>query len=123
MTPAELRAALDDLEMSQIALAQLTGVDRSTVHRWLTGKLPLPGYVETIIQQEKEMQADDWQAGDRVFFGDDPSLCGTVMRRPPNLRLRKRGWVWVMWDALPGHDTEIQHCPSSRLIAAQSRDV
>lgn len=42
MTPAEFRAALKALGMSQRRLAQVWGVDPVTVNRYATGKLPIP---------------------------------------------------------------------------------
>lgn len=59
MTPADLRAALADLSLSQTALVQLTGAARSTVYRWLTGKLPVPGYVATIVSQQRAIACLD----------------------------------------------------------------
>ena len=62
----------------------------------------------------------DWQPGDRVFWENEPSLCGTVMNPPPNPKLRRRGWVWVLWDSID-QDPEMEHCPSYRLISRAGR--
>ena len=40
MTPAQLRAALKRLGLSQRGFARLTGVNVRTVTRWLAGKRP-----------------------------------------------------------------------------------
>jgi transcriptional regulator with XRE-family HTH domain len=49
MTRCELDAALRELGMTRAALAQLTGVERRTVYRWLSD-IPVPVYVETILR-------------------------------------------------------------------------
>ena len=50
MTPAELRAALQRLHISQAHLGRLTGKDPVTVNRWANGRLSVPVYVETILK-------------------------------------------------------------------------
>lgn len=59
MTGAELRAALDELHIEPVDLARKCGVLRKTVYRWYRdGKedsLPVPQYVETIIDLMREL--------------------------------------------------------------------
>lgn len=50
MTPDALRQALAALGLSQTAFASYLGVHRLTVHKWCTGKLPVPRTVEVIVQ-------------------------------------------------------------------------
>ena len=45
MTPADLATTLSDLHLSQARFARLTGVHVTTVSRWATGGLPIPGWV------------------------------------------------------------------------------
>lgn len=45
MTPAAFASTLDDLDLSQVRFARLTGVHVTTVSRWATGGLPIPGWV------------------------------------------------------------------------------
>ena len=44
-TFAGFAAALDDLHLTQARFARLTGVHPTTVSRWATGGLPIPGWV------------------------------------------------------------------------------
>ena len=53
----------------------------------------------------------NWQPGDRVRWENEPMLWGTIANPPPDRRLWKRGWVWVLWD-----DNDIEHCPGHRLL-------
>lgn len=55
MTSTELHAALRELELTRNDLADLTGVQRETVYRWLRPPgahqaLPVPVYVATIVR-------------------------------------------------------------------------
>jgi hypothetical protein len=43
--------------MTQTAFAHRLGVHRLTVHRWVTGDLAVPRYVELIV---KLMRAEKW---------------------------------------------------------------
>lgn len=45
MTPAELRAALDRLGLSQSGAARLWGMNPRTVRRWLAGEQDIPAWV------------------------------------------------------------------------------
>lgn len=45
MTPATFASTLSDLDLSQVRFARLTGVHVTTVSRWATGGLPIPGWV------------------------------------------------------------------------------
>lgn len=42
MTAAELAAFRDELRLTQAALANVLGVDRTTVIRWEQGRTPIP---------------------------------------------------------------------------------
>ena len=42
-------------KLSQKDLARLCRVDNSTVWRWRTGKIPVPGWVWTILDQRKRL--------------------------------------------------------------------
>jgi transcriptional regulator with XRE-family HTH domain len=62
LSPDDLRAALRDLNLTRAEFADLCGVERETVYRWLRepgtkGALPVPGYVETIIEQQRRIDA------------------------------------------------------------------
>ena len=43
--------------LTQQALADLWGVHRQTVNRWESGVLPVPKYVETLVQQDVRVAA------------------------------------------------------------------
>lgn len=45
MTPADLRATLDRLGMSQSGMASLTGRQPQTVRQWSIGRSPVPADV------------------------------------------------------------------------------
>lgn len=45
MTPTAFSTALDDLGLSQVKFARLTGVHVTTVSRWATGGIPIPRWV------------------------------------------------------------------------------
>lgn len=50
MTPAELSAALDRLNLTVTAFADQAGVSRSTAHRWLAGETAISGYAVRILE-------------------------------------------------------------------------
>jgi DNA-binding transcriptional regulator YiaG len=58
MTPDELRRAISDLGMTQVAFARRIGVAPQTVRRWLAGQRRIPGsiveLVRLLLQKEKE---------------------------------------------------------------------
>lgn len=49
MTPADFRAALDVLKLSQLAAAPVLGSDPRTVRRWALGERPIPGPVVQLL--------------------------------------------------------------------------
>lgn len=49
MTSDALRQALASLGLTQAAFAHHLGVHRLTVHRWVTGELMVPRYVELVL--------------------------------------------------------------------------
>lgn len=58
MTPRDLDTALERLRLSGAALARECGVAPSTVYRWRQGDLPVPRYVERVLDAIRyEMQA------------------------------------------------------------------
>jgi len=59
MTGPELRAALAELNMTQNALAKMTGVHFQTMSKYCRGALEIPHYVETIVEllRERAVQA------------------------------------------------------------------
>lgn len=46
MTPAQLRSALARLGLSQVGAARLYGIDPSTMRRYLSGRQPVPAWME-----------------------------------------------------------------------------
>lgn len=52
MTPADLRAILKALDMSQLRLAQVLGVNPTTVRRWVQHKnaTPIPEPIARILR-------------------------------------------------------------------------
>jgi transcriptional regulator with XRE-family HTH domain len=50
MTAEQLRRALARLGISQREFARRLGVAPATVHRWIKGELPVPGYVAYVIK-------------------------------------------------------------------------
>ena len=62
MTHTDLRAALRELKLTRNNLAELTGVQRETVYRWLRHPdahqaLPVPVYVATIVRLLRKASA------------------------------------------------------------------
>ena len=49
MTPDQFRAALADLELSQVGFARLAMVDARTVRRWCDGTRAVPGPVVALL--------------------------------------------------------------------------
>jgi DNA-binding transcriptional regulator YiaG len=50
VTPADFRAALDRLGLSQSEAARRCGVNARTVRRWVAGDRPIPGPVIALIR-------------------------------------------------------------------------
>jgi predicted transcriptional regulator len=50
MTPRELRATLDCLDLSAAEAGHLLGVHRATVYRWLDGSTSVPIVVELLLR-------------------------------------------------------------------------
>jgi hypothetical protein len=50
MQPAELKSILDELDFTQKGAARLVKTHFITMHRWLKGKCPIPGPVETLFR-------------------------------------------------------------------------
>ena len=48
MTPHELRATLDRLDLSAAEAGHLLGVHRATIYRWLDGSMSVPIVVELL---------------------------------------------------------------------------
>jgi len=51
-----------ELGLFQIELAELCGVNPSTVWRWERGELPVPVYAETIVEMWSRLGAEDQRA-------------------------------------------------------------
>ena len=58
MTPPELRAALDELGISQREFAFAARVTPETVSRWANGKKPIPYWVEWKLELLRKERAD-----------------------------------------------------------------
>lgn len=50
MTRTDFTAALSELGLSQVRFAAITGTHATTVSRWATGGLPIPGWVEPLFE-------------------------------------------------------------------------
>src|ERR1700731_4091681 len=50
MTPHELRATLDRLDLSAAEAGHLHGVHRATIYRWLDGSMSVPIVVELLLR-------------------------------------------------------------------------
>jgi hypothetical protein len=50
MTPHELRATPDRLDLSAAAAGHLLGVHRATIYRWLDGSMSVPIVVELLLR-------------------------------------------------------------------------
>ena len=51
MTPAEFKARLKMLKVSQVRFSRVVGVDPRTVRRWVSGQTPVPYYAERMLQE------------------------------------------------------------------------
>ena len=60
MTPDQFRAALADLQLSQVGFARLALVDARTIRRWCDGTRAVPGPVVALLslmaEQSKNSQ-------------------------------------------------------------------
>ena len=77
MTPHELRATLDRLDLSAAEAGHLLGVHRATIYRWLDGSMSVP-----IVVEVERVVDDDSNPGIRTEAAiqyTDP--VGTVARR------------------------------------------
>lgn len=50
MTADQLRTALKACDLSQRRLAEVLGVDATTVNRWVLGKLEVPKYASAYLE-------------------------------------------------------------------------
>ena len=50
MTANQIRAALDQLGLTQVAAAQLFGVEARSVRRWVSGNSPVPDAVAIVLR-------------------------------------------------------------------------
>ena len=50
VTPAEFRAALTDLSLSQVGFARIARVDPRTVRKWAAGERAVPGPVVVLLE-------------------------------------------------------------------------
>lgn len=57
MTPADLRAALDRLGLSQSEAARRCGVDPRSMRRWLAGDRRIPGPVVELVRTWLRLKA------------------------------------------------------------------
>ncbi len=55
MTPNEFSSDLKVIGKSQISFAKSIGKRQETVSRWATGQLPIPEYVDVILQLAKQV--------------------------------------------------------------------
>jgi DNA-binding transcriptional regulator YiaG len=62
MTADELRATLKELEIRQVALAELLGVNAHTVKRWVHGQSLVPRYVALVLSLLLERRAAENRA-------------------------------------------------------------
>lgn len=52
----DFSAAMKAAKLRQVDMARLTGVDRSTVWRWCTGRLPVKDYAWTIVRLQQRVR-------------------------------------------------------------------
>jgi len=50
VTANQIRAALDHLGLTQVAVAQLFGVEARSVRRWVSGDSPVPDAVAVVLR-------------------------------------------------------------------------
>jgi DNA-binding transcriptional regulator YiaG len=50
MQPAELKSILNELDFTQKGAARIIKTHFTTMNRWLSGKCPIPGPVETLFR-------------------------------------------------------------------------
>jgi len=62
MNADELRATLKELQIRQVALAELLGVNVHTVKRWVQGQSRIPQYVALVLSLLAERKAADNRA-------------------------------------------------------------
>lgn len=68
MTCFELKAALEDLRLSQRALARLCSVEAQQAWRWCDGRTPVPEYVTVILSLIKLRDPRSVIAGERAHW-------------------------------------------------------
>lgn len=57
MTKEELKEFLQKHKLTQGKFSQMIGRERTTVYKWLSGKLPVPYYVEIYLKNiEKDLE-------------------------------------------------------------------
>ncbi len=70
MTSAELRAWLDRMRMPQNELAMRIGRNERQIHRWLTGAIAVPAWLELALPGlEAELEAIDRAEAERRRAG------------------------------------------------------
>ena len=92
MTCFELRAALDELHLSQRALARLCSVEAQQVWRWCDGRNPVPDYVAVILSFIKLRdpravvggERAQWQVSRRHIFRRDQTFKDLAQRWHPD---------------------------------------
>jgi hypothetical protein len=82
MTPHELRATLDRLDLSAAEAGHLLGVHRATIYRWLDGSMSVPIVVELLLRLMV------WR-GIRPSGGDRVASCQTSAK-PRSGRLQAK---------------------------------
>lgn len=60
---ADLRRALNELDMSQADLARIAEVDTTTVSRWANGRRRIPGLVWAYLDLKREVRELAERAG------------------------------------------------------------
>ena len=56
MDSVELAKEMDLLGITRKDLIEMTGKDRRTVWRWMTGKSPVPDYLVGMLAQRRELE-------------------------------------------------------------------
>jgi transcriptional regulator with XRE-family HTH domain len=57
MTAHEFRDSLGILGLTQREFCERLGVDENTVGRWARGKVPVPRYVEYVLELLRQLEA------------------------------------------------------------------